>query len=126
MELLTDGIAWVVASLGFDTRFIDALPTAFMKPLSAAVPTMMVESMKTFGPDSFTGRLSCCSRCRRHHILHHCPLFRSVGIKNTVTAVVAGLIADLAGVIAAVLLAYLSLDKSNNYHTRIPSQTVFT
>ncbi|HBL71540.1 MAG TPA: hypothetical protein DD409_00820 [Bacteroidales bacterium] len=109
MELLTDGIAWVVASLGFDTRFIDALPTAFMKPLSGSgARAMMVESMKTFGPDSFTGRLSCLFQGAADTTFYIIALyFGSVGIKNTRYAVVAGLIADLAGVIAAVLLAYL-------------------
>jgi len=109
MELLTDGIAWVVASLGFDTRFIDALPTAFMKPLSGSgARAMMVESMKTFGPDSFTGRLSCLFQGASDTTFYIIALyFGSVGIKNTRYAVVAGLIADLAGVIAAVLLAYL-------------------
>lgn len=109
MELLTDGIAWVVASLGFDTRFIDALPTAFMKPLSGSgARAMMVESMKTFGPDSFTGRLSCLFQGAADTTFYIIALyFGSVGIKHTRYAVVAGLIADLAGVIAAVLLAYL-------------------
>ncbi len=98
MELLTDGIAWVVASLGFDTRFIDALPTAFMKPLSGSgARAMMVESMKTFGPDSFTGRLSCLFQGAADTTFYIIARY----------AVVAGLIADLAGVIAAVLLAYL-------------------
>lgn len=109
MELLTDGIAWVVASLGFDTRFIDALPTAFMKPLSGSgARAMMVESMKTYGPDSFTGRLSCLFQGAADTTFYIIALyFGSVGIKHTRYAVVAGLIADLAGVIAAVLLAYL-------------------
>lgn len=109
MELLTDGIAWVVASLGFDTRFIDALPTAFMKPLSGSgARAMMVESMRTYGPDSFTGRLSCLFQGAADTTFYIIALyFGSVGIKNTRYAVVAGLIADLAGVIAAVFLAYL-------------------
>lgn len=109
MELLTDGIAWTVASLGFDTRFIDALPTAFMKPLSGSgARAMMVESMKTYGPDSFTGRLSCLFQGAADTTFYIIALyFGSVGIKNTRYAVVAGLIADLAGVIAAVFLAYL-------------------
>ncbi|NLT04588.1 MAG: hypothetical protein GXY09_12090 [Bacteroidales bacterium] len=109
MELLTDGIAWVVASLGFDTRFIDALPTAFMKPLSGSgARAMMVESMRTYGPDSFTGRLSCLFQGAADTTFYIIALyFGSVGIKHTRYAVVAGLIADLAGVIAAVFLAYL-------------------
>jgi spore maturation protein SpmB len=69
---------------------------------------MMVESMKTFGPDSFTGRLSCLFQGAADTTFYIIALyFGSVGIKNTRYAVVAGLIADLAGVIAAVFLAYL-------------------
>jgi spore maturation protein SpmA len=109
MELLTDGISWLFASFGFDTRFVDSLPTAFMKPLSGSgARAMMVESMKTFGPDSFTGRLSCLFQGAADTTLYIVALyFGSVGIKNTRYAIVAGLIADLAGIIAAVFLAYL-------------------
>jgi len=109
MELLTDSISWLVTFLGFDTRFVDALPTAFMKPLSGSgARAMMVESMKNFGPDSFTGRLSCLFQGAADTTFYIVALyFGSVGIKNTRYAIVAGLIADLAGVIAAILLAYL-------------------
>lgn len=109
MELLTDGIAWAVAFLGFDTRFVDALPTAFMKPLSGSgARAMMVESMKAFGADSFTGRLTCLFQGAADTTLYIIALyFGSVGIKHTRYAVVAGLVADLAGVIAAICLAYL-------------------
>ena len=60
LDLLIDGIRWVVQQCGLDTRFVDALPTAFMKPLSGSgARGLMLESMKTFGVDSFVGRLSC-------------------------------------------------------------------
>lgn len=109
MELLTDGISYLVAACGFDTRFVDALPTAFMKPLSGSgARAMMVETMNTFGPDSFSGRLSCLFQGAADTTFYIIALyFGSVGIKNTRYAVVAGLIADLAGIIAAIFLAYL-------------------
>ena len=60
MDLLIQGIKWCVEQCGLDTRFVDALPTAFMKPLSGSgARGLMLESMKTFGVDSFVGRLSC-------------------------------------------------------------------
>jgi spore maturation protein SpmA len=109
MELLTDGIAWIVGALGLNTNFVDALPTAFMKPLSGSgARAMMVESMKTYGPDSFTGHLSCLFQGAADTTFYIVALyFGSVGIKKTRYAIVAGLIADLAGAIAAILLAYL-------------------
>lgn len=109
MELLTDGFAWLFGSLGLNTDFVQSLPTAFMKPLSGSgAKSMMVEAMKTYGPDSFTGRLSCLFQGSADTTFYIIALyFGSVGIKNTRYAVVAGLVADLAGVIAAILLAYL-------------------
>lgn len=109
MELLTSVISWLVAACGFDTRFVESLPTAFMKPLSGSgARAMMVETMKTYGPDSFSGRLSCLFQGAADTTFYIIALyFGSVGIKNTRYAVVAGLIADLAGVLAAIMLAYL-------------------
>ncbi len=109
MEWLTDGFAWCFQSIGLDTRFVDALPTAFMKPLSGSgARAMMVESMREFGADSFAGRLSCMFQGAADTTFYIIALyFGSVGIKNSRYAVVAGLVADLAGVIAAILLAYL-------------------
>ena len=108
-DIIISGFAWLFSSMGFDTRFVDALPTAFMKPLSgSAARSLMVDTMTTFGADSFAGRLSCAfqgSTDTTFYIL--AVYFGSVGIKNTRYAVVCGLIADLAGVIAAILVAYL-------------------
>lgn len=108
-NIIISGFAWLFSSMGFDTRFVDALPTAFMKPLSgSAARSLMVDTMTTFGADSFAGRLSCAfqgSTDTTFYIL--AVYFGSVGIKNTRYAVVCGLIADLAGVIAAILVAYL-------------------
>lgn len=109
MELLIDGLAWAFSSIGINTDFVESLPTAFMKPLSGSgARAMMVEAMKTHGPDSFTGHLSCLFQGAADTTFYIVALyFGSVGIKKTRYAVVAGLIADLAGVIAAILLAYL-------------------
>jgi len=109
MDLLTDGISWCVGAMGFNTDFVEALPTAFMKPLSGSgARAMMVEAMKTNGPDSFVGRLSCLFQGAADTTFYIIALyFGSVGIVKTRYAVVAGLIADLAGVIAAIFLAYI-------------------
>jgi spore maturation protein SpmA len=109
MDLLMDGISWAVSSIGLNTDFVDALPTALMKPLSGSgARAMMVESMKTYGADSFTGHLSCLFQGAADTTFYIIALyFGSVGIKKTRYAVWAGLIADLAGVIAAILLAYV-------------------
>ncbi|MDD3906927.1 MAG: nucleoside recognition domain-containing protein [Bacteroidales bacterium] len=109
MDLLTDGISWCIGALGINTDFVNALPTAFMKPLSGSgARAMMVEAMKTNGPDSFVGRLSCLFQGAADTTFYIIALyFGSVGIKKTRYAVIAGLIADLAGVIAAIFLAYI-------------------
>ncbi len=108
-ELIMKGLSWVAASLGFDTRFVDALPTAFMKPLSgSASRSLMVDTMKFYGADTFAGRLACTfqgSTDTTFYIL--AVYFGSVGIKNSRYAVVCGLIADFAGTIAAIFIAYL-------------------
>lgn len=109
MDYLIDGIAWCVGLFGADTDFAGALPTALMKPLSGSgARAMMVEAMTTCGPDSFVGRLSCLFQGAADTTFYIVALyFGSVGIKRTRYAIGAGLIADLAGVIAAIALAYL-------------------
>ena len=109
MDLLIDGIKWTVEAMGCDSRFVDALPTALMKPLSGSgAKAMMVETMHTFGPDSFAGRLSCMFQGAADTTFYIIALyFGLVGIKKTRYAVVAGLTADLAGVVAAILIALL-------------------
>lgn len=109
MEYLVDGIAWCFQTLGVDTRFVDALPTAFMKPLSGSgARGMMVETMNTFGADSFAGRLASTMQGATDTTFYIIAVyFGSVGIKNTRHAVSCGLIADLAGIIAAIFMAYL-------------------
>ena len=109
MDLLMNGLRSFFGLFDMDTRFVDALPTAFMKPLSGSgAKAMMVESMSTFGPDSFAGRLSCLFQGAADTTFYIIALyFGLVGIKKTRYAVAAGLIADLAGVLAAIGVAYL-------------------
>ena len=108
MDVLIGSIRWLITSLGVDARFVDALPTAIMKPLSGSgARGMMVDAMNTYGADSFVGRLSCIfqgSTDTTFYIL--AVYFGSVGIRNTRHAVACGLLADLAGVIAAIAIAY--------------------
>ncbi len=109
MDLLIMGIEKIVSIFTDETEFIGALPTAFMKPLSGSgAKAMMVEAMKTYGVDSFVGRLSCIFQGAADTTFYIIALyFGSVGIKKTRYAVSAGLIADLGGVIAAILIGYL-------------------
>lgn len=108
MDMLIDGIKWSVEICGVNADFVGALPTALMKPLSGSgARGMMVDAMTTYGADSFIGRLSCIfqgSTDTTFYIL--AVYFGSVGIKNTRHAVPAGLLADLAGVIAAIIICY--------------------
>lgn len=109
MDLIMDGISNLVVLCGGDPDFVAALPTAIMKPLSGSgARGMMVDTMTTYGADSFAGRLSCIfqgSTDTTFYIL--AVYFGSVGIKNMRHAVSCGLIADLAGIIAAMFVAYL-------------------
>jgi spore maturation protein SpmA len=109
MDLLIDGIRWTVEACGANSDFVGALPTALMKPLSGSgARGMMVDAMTTYGADSFVGRLSCIfqgSTDTTFYIL--AVYFGSVGIAKTRHAVTCGLLADLAGIIAAIAIAYL-------------------
>ena len=109
LNYITEGIGWVFASMGFNTDFVDALPVALLKPLSGgAAKGMMVETVKTFGPDSFTGRLASILRgCTETTFYILAVYFGSVNIRKTRYALTVGLIADLVGVIAGILVAYL-------------------
>ncbi len=108
LDYLLDAIRWLVTAIGADTRFVDALPTAFMKPLSGSgARGFMIECMNTCGADSFAGRLSCLFQGAADTTFFILAVyFGSVGIKNTRHAVACGLIADLAGVLAAIAIAY--------------------
>ena len=109
MDMLIDGIKYGVEACGGNTDFVGALPTALMKPLSGSgARGMMVDAMTTYGADSFVGRLSCIfqgSTDTTFYIL--AVYFGSVGIRKTRHAVACGLLADLAGIIAAIAIAYL-------------------
>ena len=109
MDMLIDGIRWGVETCGANSDFVGALPTALMKPLSGSgARGMMVDAMTTYGADSFIGRLSCIfqgSTDTTFYIL--AVYFGSVGVVKTRHAVACGLLADFAGVIAAIAIAYL-------------------
>lgn len=109
MDFIIDGIEKFIAWLGFDTRFVGGLPVAFMKPLSGSgARGLMVDAMTTYGADSFIGRLSCTLQGATDTTFYIVAVyFGSVGIKNTRHAIGCSLIGDLAGVIAAILVAYL-------------------
>lgn len=109
MDFIISGIESFVTWLGFDTRFVEGLPVAFMKPLSGSgARGLMIDAMKTYGPDSFAGRLSCTLQGATDTTFYILAVyFGSVGIKNTRYAVGCGLLADLAGVIAGIFVAYL-------------------
>lgn len=109
MDVLIGWISDMVRALGGDADFVGALPTALMKPLSGSgARGMMVDAMETYGADSFVGRLSCIfqgSTDTTFYIL--AVYFGSVGVRYTRHAVTCGLLADLAGIIAAIAVAYL-------------------
>ncbi len=108
MDILINGIEWLVELCGGSTDFVTALPTALMKPLSGSgARGMMVDTMTTYGADSFAGRLACIfqgSTDTTFYIL--AVYFGSVGIRHTRHAVTCGLLADLAGILAAIAVAY--------------------
>lgn len=109
MDMLIEGVKWCIESCGGNTDFVGALPTALMKPLSGSgARGMMVDAMSTYGADSFVGRLSCIfqgSTDTTFYIL--AVYFGSVGIRYTRHAVACGLLADLAGIIAATAICYM-------------------
>ncbi len=109
MDWLMEGIKWTVNLFGVNAEFVEALPTAIMKPLSGSgARGMMVDAMTTYGADSFVGRLSCIfqgSTDTTFYIL--AVYFGSVGIRYTRHAVTCGLLADLAGIISAIAICYM-------------------
>ncbi len=109
MDLMVNGIAYAVAAMGLNTDFVPALPTAFMKPLSGSgARGLMVDAMTQYGADSFVGRLVSIQQGATDTTFYILAVyFGYVGIKDTRYAVVCGLIADVAGIIAAILIAYL-------------------
>ncbi|WP_183564791.1 nucleoside recognition domain-containing protein [Mucilaginibacter sp. SP1R1] len=109
LDYMNDGLRWVCIRLNLNTRFVDAMPVAYMKPLSGSgSKAMMINTMQTFGVDSFAGRLGCIFNGSADTTFYIVALyFGSVGIKKSRYAIPAGLIADFAGIITAILVAYL-------------------
>ena len=108
-DVIIDGMKWIASASHLDTRFVDGLPTALIKPLSGSgARGMMVDTMKTFGADSFPGKLSAILQGSSDTTFYVIAVyFGSVGIKNTRYTVGSMLLADLVGVITAIVLAYL-------------------
>ena len=108
-DFLMQGLRGFFGFFGMDTRFVDALPVALMKPLSGGgARGMMVETMKHFGADSFAGRLACIFQGSTETTFYVVAVYYgAVNISKTRYTVTAGLIADLAGVVAAIFIAYL-------------------
>lgn len=109
LGLIVGGVNWVLIQFGLDTSFTGALPTALMKPLSgSASKAMMIDAMKTYGADSFVGRLASIFQGAADTTFYIIALyFGSVGIRKTRYAISYGLLADVAGMIAAIFVAYL-------------------
>lgn len=109
MDICVDGIRWTLQQFNIDTTFVDALPTAMMKPLSGSgARGLMLETMHHYDADSFVGRLSCIfqgSTDTTFYIL--AVYFGSIGVRYTRHAVACGLLADLAGVLAAIGICYI-------------------
>jgi spore maturation protein SpmA len=109
LGFIVSGLGWVIAQLGLPTDFVPALPTALMRPLSGSGSrALMIDAMKTYGVDSFIGRLTCLFQGSADTTFYIVALyFGSVGIRKTRYAISCGLIADFAGIVAAILVAYL-------------------
>jgi spore maturation protein SpmA len=109
LGFVVQGLEWVIRQAGLDTAFTPALPTALMKPLSGSGSrALMIDAMKTYGVDSFVGRLACIFQGSADTTFYIVALyFGSVGVRKTRYAISCGLIADLAGIIAAISVAYV-------------------
>ena len=109
MDIVVNGIGAAFSHFGINTDFVPALPTAFMKPLSGSgARAMMIETMSNYGADSFPGRVASVLQGSTETTFYVLALyFGAVNIKNTRYAVICGLIADFAGIVAAIFLSYL-------------------
>jgi spore maturation protein SpmB len=108
-DVIINGVKTLFSALGTDTRFVDGLPTALIKPMTGSgARGMMLDTMRTFGPDSFAGRLACVLQGSSDTTFYVIAVyFGSVAIKNTRYAVGAMLLADLVGILTAIVLCYL-------------------
>ena len=109
MDMVISGIRWTVDACGANTDFVEALPTALMKPLSGSgARGMMVDAMTQHGADSFVGRLSCIFQGSTDTTFYVLAVyFGSIGVRHTRHAVTCGLLADLAGILAAIAIGYM-------------------
>ena len=108
-DVIIDGIKNLFAALGADTRFVDGMPTALVKPMSGSgARGMMIDTMRTYGPDSFAGRLSCILQGSSDTTFYIIAVyFGAVSVKNTRYTIGAMLLADLVGIITAIVLCYM-------------------
>jgi spore maturation protein SpmA/spore maturation protein SpmB len=108
-DVIINGMKSLFAAIGTDTRFVDGLPTALIKPMSGSgARGMMLDTMKTYGADSFAGRLSCILQGSSDTTFYVIAVyFGAISVKNTRYAVTAMLLADLVGIITSIILAYL-------------------
>jgi spore maturation protein SpmA len=108
-DLVIQGMKQMFSGLGMDTRFVDGLPTALIKPLSGSgARGMMINAMETYGPDSFAGRLSCILQGSSDTTFYVIAVyFGAVGISNTRYTVTTMLLADLAGILTSIALCYM-------------------
>jgi spore maturation protein SpmB len=108
-DVIINGMKSLFAAMGTDTRFVDGIPTALIKPLSGSgARGMMIDTMKTFGPDSFAGRLACVLQGSSDTTFYVIAVyFGAVAIKDTRYSVGAMLLADLVGIITSIILAYM-------------------
>jgi spore maturation protein SpmA len=109
LDQMLGAVRWAVGSIGLDGRWVDALPVALVRPLSGSgARGLVIETMKTLGPDSFAGRLACVIQGSTETTFYVLAVyFGSVGIKNTRHAIACGLTAELAGFLGAVAVCYL-------------------
>jgi spore maturation protein SpmA/spore maturation protein SpmB len=108
-DVVIEGIKTLFAAIGFDTKFVDGLPTALIKPMSGSgARGMMIDTMRTFGPDSFAGRLACILQGSSDTTFYVVAVyFGAIGVKNTRYSIGAMLLADLIGIITSILLCYM-------------------
>jgi spore maturation protein SpmA len=113
-DVIINGMKSMFTAMGTDTRFVDGLPTALIKPLSGSgARGMMIDTMKTFGPDSFAGRLSCILQGSSDTTFYVVAVyFGAVSVKNTRYSIGTMLLADLVSVITSIILCYLFFGSS--------------
>jgi spore maturation protein SpmB len=108
-DVIIDGIKSLFSAIGFNTKFVDGLPTALIKPMSGSgARGMMIDTMHTFGPDSFAGTLSCILQGSSDTTFYVVAVyFGAVNIKNARYTIGAMLLADLVGIITSIAVCYM-------------------